>query len=221
MGMGSGITGAFTPSSKPLAHNFRPFRHYAPFHRSAFSQQAAPAPPEAKRLTVKAARSRRGQIRGVRGPAARGGPGGKGRQATRLGSGSAAPRAHLHELVLVEAQRVRPPGQFHPTFLHPAGRRLSPLTAGEGKKEDPVRIDRAAAARASCPGREQPLRPTWQRPHRGQSARAPPHGLRPPPPRGAWGSPLPPRCRSCCLCAAEGGTAAQASGVEQVWLPVR
>ena len=179
MGMSSGITGAFTPSSKPLAHNFRPFRHYAPFHRSAFSQQAAPAPPEAKRLTVKAARSRRGQIRGVRGPAARGCPGGKGRQATRLGSGRAAPGAHLHELVLVEAQLVRPPGQVHPTFLHPAGRHLSAPTAGEGKKEDPVRTDRAAAARASWPGREQPLRPTWQRPHRGQSARAPPHGLRP------------------------------------------
>ena len=207
MGMGSGITGAFTPSSKPLAHNFRPFRHYAPFHRSAFSQQAAPAPPEAKRLTVKAARSRRGQIRGVRGPAARGGPGGKGRQATRLGSGSAAPRAHLHELVLVEAQRVRPPGQFHPTFLHPAGRRLSPLTAGEGKKEDPVRTNLAAAARASCPDKKRHFgqHGSGRTAANQQGLRGPASAARPPPapPRGAWGSPLPPRCRSCCLHAAE------------------
>jgi len=64
--------------------------------------------------------------------------------------GERSPGAHLHELVLVEAQRVWPLGQVHPTFLHPAGRRLSAPTPGEGKKEDPVRTDRAAAATATA-----------------------------------------------------------------------
>ena len=90
----------------------------------------------------------------MRGPAAGGGPRGKGRQTTHLGSGSTAPRAHLRELILVKAQRVRPLGQVHPTFLHPAGRCLSAPTAGEGKKEEPVRTNLSAAARASCPDKK-------------------------------------------------------------------
>lgn len=68
--------------------------------------------------------------------------------------GERSPGAHLHELVLVEAQRVWPLGQVHPTCLHPAGRRLSAPTPGEGKKEDPVRTDRAAGATATFRGTE-------------------------------------------------------------------
>lgn len=63
------------------------------------------------------------------------GPGGQRRaDLPRPGSGERSPGAHLHEFVLVEAERVRPLGQVHPTFLHPAGRRLSAPRHQRGKE---------------------------------------------------------------------------------------
>ena len=76
-----------------------------------------------------------------------------------------------------------------------------------------MRTNLTAAARASCPGRER---------HFGQHGTgrtaANQRGLRGPASarrrqKGCGESPLPQRCRSCCLHAAEGGTAAQASWV--------
>ena len=144
------ITGAFTPSSKPLAHNFRTYHHYAQFHRSTFSQQAALA-----HLRPKDSLQRQ---RGPAGPAdpERARPRTQQEQPKESPEGKAdrppasAPGAHLHELVLVKEQRVWSLGQVHPTFLHPALRHLSVPTPGDGKKEDPVRTGQTAAAPATA-----------------------------------------------------------------------
>lgn len=102
--------------------------------------QAAPTKPEAKRLTAKcsevpaegpsgenaAQEARRSPSRGPGGQRRAGHP--------RPGSGERSPGAHLHKLVLVEAERVWPLGQVHPTFLHPAGRRLSAPRLERGGK---------------------------------------------------------------------------------------
>ena len=71
----------------------------------------------------------------MRGPAARGGPRGKGRQATRLGFESTAPRAHLHELVLVEAKRVGRLGRFILLFSIPPDTTSQRQPRARGRKK--------------------------------------------------------------------------------------
>ena len=177
------MTGAFTPSSEPLAHNFRPFRHHAPFHTSAFSQQAAPAPPEAKRLTTKAARSRRGQIPGVRGPAAGGGPGGKGRQAARLGSGSTVPGRTFMNSSLSKQSVSGPLGRFILLFSIPpdAASQRQPQARGRWKtlcvptwqpQPEPVALTKSATSANMAAAAPRPI-------SKGSAGRPPRHGLRP------------------------------------------
>lgn len=103
--------------------------------------QAAPTKPEVKRLTAKCSEvpaegpSRAGTAQEARRRSRRRDPGGQRRAGhPRPASGERSPGAHLHELVLVEAERVRPLGQVHPTFLHPAGRRLSAPRLEQGGK---------------------------------------------------------------------------------------
>ena len=142
------ITGAFTPSSKPLAHNFRPFPHYAPFHISAFSQQASPAPPEAKRVPPGAdpVRARPSSCRRPRRERKTGHP-------PRLGSAAPPPRPG-RTFMNSSLSKHSVSGRLAGSSYFSPSRHLSAPTAGEGKKEDPVRTNLAAAARASCPGRE-------------------------------------------------------------------
>ena len=68
-------------------------------------------------------------------------------------------------------------------------RRTPPLSANRGRGEErrPCAYQPGSRSQSQLPRQRAPLRPTWQRPHRGQSARAPRAGFRPPLPRGTWG----------------------------------
>lgn len=108
----------------------RPFHPISPISQTGFLQ-APPATPEAERLA---------HCPGQRGPRPRGAGrspgGGPGRRAEEGGPAPAPGRSapHLHELVLVEAERVRPRGQAHPASLHRAGRRLSAPRSERGRE---------------------------------------------------------------------------------------